>query len=112
MSYKKFLDLVDNAHSIVIVQADNPDGDSLASSLALETLLGDLGKDVTMYCGVAIPTYLRYMEGWDRTTNELPRHFDASIIVDTSAVSLLETLEKTGELNGSRPNLVPLLTIT
>lgn len=98
MSYKKFLDLVDQAQSIVIVQADNPDGDSLASSLALETLLGDLGKDVTMYCGVAIPTYLRYMDGWDRTTNELPRQFDASIIVDTSALSLLETLEKTGEL--------------
>lgn len=98
MSYKKFLDLVDQAQSIVIVQADNPDGDSLASSLALETLLGDLGKNVTMYCGVAIPTYLRYMDGWDRTTNELPRQFDASIIVDTSAVSLLETLEKTGEL--------------
>lgn len=98
MSYKKFLDLVDQAQSIVIVQADNPDGDSLASSLALETLLGDLGKNVTMYCGVAIPTYLRYMDGWDRTTNELPGQFDASIIVDTSAVSLLETLEKTGEL--------------
>jgi nanoRNase/pAp phosphatase (c-di-AMP/oligoRNAs hydrolase) len=54
--------LVGDAQKIVVVQADNPDADSLGSALALEHILGDLGKDVYLYCGVDIPTYLRYLE--------------------------------------------------
>jgi bifunctional oligoribonuclease and PAP phosphatase NrnA len=84
--------IVDDAQRIVIIQADNPDGDSLGSALALEHILGDMGKEPYLYCGVAIPSYLSYLPGWDRITNELPDSFDASIIVDTSADSLLETL--------------------
>jgi bifunctional oligoribonuclease and PAP phosphatase NrnA len=91
--------IVDAADSIVVVQADNPDGDSLASSLALEQLLSEMGKQVFLYCGVPIPGYLRYMEGWDRVSPELPHQFDASIIVDTSALILLEQLHKTGEIS-------------
>lgn len=91
--------IVDSAQHIVVVQADNPDGDSLASALALEQILGDLGKQVSLYCGVEMPTYLRYLEGWDRVYTELPVQFDASIIVDTSAIILLEQLDKTGSLH-------------
>lgn len=100
--------LVDQAKTIVIVQADNPDGDSLGSSLALEHILSELGKDVTMYCGAVIPGYLSYFEGWDRVVNELPTTFDLSIIVDTSAESLLENLAASGQLNWlkSKPCLV------
>lgn len=87
---------VAGAQSIVVVQGDNPDADSLASSLALEQILGDLGKTITMYCGVELPTYLRYLEGSDRVTTDLPHQFDLSIIVDTSSQSLLEQLDKTG----------------
>ncbi len=105
---QKIQDFVQTAKKIVIIQADNPDGDSLASSLALEHILGDVGKDVVMYCGVNIPSYLRYMEGWDRVVNELPSDFDASIVVDTGSLLLLETLEKSGKLSwlASKPNLV------
>ncbi len=91
-------DIITAAQSIVIVQADNPDGDSLASALALESILGDMGKEVHLYCGTAVPTYLRYLEGWDRVHDELPVRFDTSIIVDTSAIILLEQLEKTGAI--------------
>ena len=91
-------ELIENSQDILIIQADNPDGDSLASSLALEAILMDLGKSVRMYCGVDMPTYLRYMNGWDRVTNNLPNKFDASIIVDTGAVTLLETLAKNNQL--------------
>ncbi len=99
MNIDKFNKLVDSAKKIVIIQADNPDGDSLASSLALDTLLANLGKEVSIYCGVDIPTYLRHMPGWDRIVHELPKNFDLSIILDTSSVSLLESLEKSGEIN-------------
>ena len=90
--------IVDTAQHIVVVQADNPDGDSLGSALALEHILGDLGKTVTLYCGVDMPGYLRYLSGWDRVVNQLPPKFDASIIVDASTLSLLEKLQQSGEL--------------
>ncbi len=89
--------LLDGTKTIVIMQADNPDGDSLASALALEQILGDLGKEPHLYCGVDMPTYLRYLKGWDRVNKDLPAKFDLSIIVDTSTISLFETLEKSGQ---------------
>lgn len=100
--------LVNEAQKIVIIQADNPDGDSLASSLALEHILGDLGKTPIQYCGVDIPDYLKYMKGWDRVVNELPSSFDLSIIVDTGSVKLLETLQMKSKISwiASKPCIV------
>jgi len=85
------------AQRVVIIQADNPDGDSLGSALALEQILGDMGKDPYLYCGSGIPSYLSYLPGWDRVSKELPHQFDASIVVDTSAGSLLENLSESGQ---------------
>lgn len=89
---------VEGVSNIVIIQAENPDGDSLGSSLALEEILGDLGKTVTMYCPVAIPKYLRYMEGWSRVSDEFPLHnAEYAIIVDTLSDTLLsKVLESPG----------------
>lgn len=89
--------IVSAAQKIVIVQADNPDGDSLGSALALEHILGDMGKEPYLYCGVDIPVYLRYLEGWDRVRPDLPKNFDASIIVDASTMSLLDKLVQSGQ---------------
>lgn len=91
-------ELINSSNTIVVVQADNPDGDSLASALALEEVLSSQGKSVHMYCGVEIPGYLRYMDGWDRVIHDLPRSFDLGIVVDTSALSLLEVLDKSGQV--------------
>ncbi len=95
---KNIRELVASAQRIVVVQADNPDADSLGSALALEHILSDLGKDVALYCGVNTPEYLRYMGGWDRVLPELPSNFDLSIIVDASTYVLLEKLEQSGQL--------------
>jgi len=43
--YEEASRLINEAKRIIIIQAENPDGDSLGSSLALEEILGDLGKD-------------------------------------------------------------------
>lgn len=96
----KIRELVSSAQKIVVIQADNPDADSLGSALALEHILGDLGKDVALYCGIDIPGYLRYHLGWDRVLNELPSSFDLSIIVDASTVTLFGQLQKSGQLSG------------
>ena len=47
--------IIDNATNIVVIQAENPDGDSVGSALALEEILGGLGKNASLYCPVAIP---------------------------------------------------------
>lgn len=90
-------EMLENAHKVIVMQADNPDGDSLASSLALEQILGELGKEPYLYCAVGIPGYLTHMAGWDRVNKELPPQFDAAIIVDTSSDSLFENLQKSGQ---------------
>jgi bifunctional oligoribonuclease and PAP phosphatase NrnA len=84
--------ILKDAHQVLIIQADNPDGDSLASALALEQIVSDLNKTPHLYCAVDIPDYLKHLDGWDRVNKEVPSNFDASIIVDTSAKVLLEKL--------------------
>ncbi|MEO5627959.1 MAG: DHH family phosphoesterase [Candidatus Saccharimonadales bacterium] len=101
-------EIIGQAQKIVILQADNPDGDSLASALALEHILGDMGKQPYLYCGVDMPAHLRHLPGWDRVNKDLPNQFDASIVVDTSSEGLFETLQKTNQRKpvASRPCIV------
>ena len=94
---EKIQQILATAQRIVIIQADNPDGDSMGSALALEQILGDMGKDPYLYCGSGVPSYLTYLSGWDRVSKELPHQFDASVVVDTSAGSLLENLSLSGQ---------------
>jgi bifunctional oligoribonuclease and PAP phosphatase NrnA len=96
------------ADKIIIIQADNPDGDSLASALALEEILGEMDKQVYLYCGVDIPDYLKHIAGWDRVQKDIPNQFDLSIIVDTSALVLLEKLETSDYRNwvAARPVVI------
>ena len=95
--YDSATTLINDAKKIIIIQAENPDGDSLGSALALEEILGDLGKDVILYCPVEIPKYLRYILGWDRVVTDFDTSADLAIIVDTSAdVLITKVLETPG----------------
>lgn len=87
--YETAKQLIDDAKKILIIQAENPDGDSLGSALALEEILGDLGKDISLYCDVEMPKYLRYINGWDRVTQDFDTSADLAIIVDTSSDTLI-----------------------
>lgn len=85
--------------SVVIVQGDNPDADSLASSLALEEILGNLGLEPYMYCSIDVSNHLRYLNGWDRVSVELPEDFDAWIMVDCEYLKLLDNAKQSGALD-------------
>lgn len=88
---------VDDARKIVIIQPENPDADSLGTSVALEEILSDLGKDVTLFCAIDMPKYLRYIDGCDRVERDWTGKYDLAIIVDTAAEALLvKTLETPG----------------
>jgi phosphoesterase RecJ-like protein len=85
-------------NKVLILQPENPDGDSVASALALEEILSDIGKEVIIYSYVHIPNYLRYITGQDRITDEFPKSFDLTVIVDTVTGSLLENTLKSERL--------------
>lgn len=108
MNSKDVLEEINIASTIQVIQGENPDGDSLASSLALEEILETAGKKVSMYCAVDIPKHLRYLEGWDRVSNHLANNFDLSIVVDTASEALLERTFSTNNLPilRSRPMIV------
>jgi bifunctional oligoribonuclease and PAP phosphatase NrnA len=107
--YDTAIKLITDAQKIIVIQAENPDGDSLGSSLALEEILGDLGKNVTLYCPVEIPKYMRYIQGWDRVVTEFDTSADLAIIVDTAADVLITKVLETPGVRGfleSHPVLV------
>lgn len=88
--YNKFAEFLRDKTKICIIQAENPDGDSLGSAISLDYLFPD--KEVSLYCPVDIPKYLRYFTDWSRVTNEFDYKADGYIIVDTAAEVLLSKL--------------------
>lgn len=88
--FDSILKTLDDVQKIVIIQAENPDGDSLGSSLALEELLSEAGKDVKLYCAIDIPKYMHYINGWDRVEKDWPTDREVAIIVDTFAEALIQ----------------------
>ena len=88
--YEKFNEFLKDKNKICVIQAENPDGDSLGSAIALDYLLSD--KEISLYCPVDIPKYLHYFADWSRVTNEFDFKADGYIIVDTAAEILLSKL--------------------
>ena len=88
--HQKFLEFLAGKQRVCIIQAENPDGDSLGSAIALDYLLND--KEVSLYCPIDIPKYLHYFSDWSRATNEFDYRADGYIIVDTAASILLSKL--------------------
>lgn len=90
LMYEKVLSTFAQASHIIVIQGENPDGDSLGSSLALEELLAEQGKTITLYCATDMPKYLRYIQGWDRVVSNFAFDADCAVIVDTAAEALIE----------------------
>ena len=88
--FQKLQDLLQTAKRVVVIIANNPDADSLGSALALEEILGNLNKEVGLYCRPEIPYYIRFLDGWSRVVNQLPSNYDLAIMVDNSNSALLE----------------------
>ncbi|MDQ5914062.1 MAG: bifunctional oligoribonuclease and phosphatase NrnA [Patescibacteria group bacterium] len=105
-SLKSFIEA---AEHILVIQAENPDGDSVASSLALESLISDNypNKRVTMFCNLTVPAHLRYLKGHDRVVQDFPRDFDMAILVDCAEEVLIEKTLRNPD--AARLNKVPVL---
>jgi phosphoesterase RecJ-like protein len=92
-NFNKITELINQSENVLIIQADNPDSDSLGSALILESVLEEMGKQVSLYCGIEIPSYIKYFNGWDLINKYLPNRFDLTIFVDVSTTSLFEKLD-------------------
>lgn len=88
--YENFSRFLEDKKRICVIQAENPDGDSLGSAIALDYLLE--GKEISLYCPVNIPKYLHYFEDWSRVAIDFDFKADGYIIVDTAATILLSKL--------------------
>jgi phosphoesterase RecJ-like protein len=105
--YQQLAALLVPATTIMIIQPEKPDGDSLCSALALEQIFGDLGKTVVLYAKDPAPNYLSYFEGADRLTDEFPNHFDLTILVDAGGPTQIDrTLEKHQGALSSKPFVI------
>ncbi len=107
--YKVVKQRVDEARRIVVVQPENPDADSLGTAVALEEILAEQGKDITLFCAIDMPKYLHYLEGWSRVVKDWDGRYDLAIVVDTAAEALLvKTLATPGfrSFTESHPVLV------
>lgn len=88
---------INEAKKIVIIQPENPDADSLGTAAALEEIVSELGKEVSLFSVIDMPKYLHYIDGWSRVENTWTGQYDLAIIVDTAAEALLvKTLEIPG----------------
>ena len=88
--YHKFTEFLQNKKRVCIIQAENPDGDSLGSAIALDYILQQ--TENYLYCPVDIPKYLHYLEDWSRVEIEFDYKADGYIIVDTASSILLSKL--------------------
>lgn len=88
--YEKLREFLIDKKRICIIQAENPDGDSLGSAIALDYILSE--TENTLYCPVDIPEYLHYFEDWSRVSIDFDYKADGYIIVDTAASVLLSKL--------------------
>lgn len=101
---------INAAKKILVIQAENPDGDSIGSALALEEIFGKMGKSVALHCPVQIPTYLRFIRGWDRISLDFDYNADLAVIVDTSSNLLMsKTLRDPAAVNWLEKNPVVVL---
>lgn len=88
--YQAFTDFLKDKQRLCIIQAENPDGDSLGSAIALDYILAN--TENSLYCPVDIPKYLHYFPDWSRISTEFDYKADGYIIVDTAAQILLSKL--------------------
>jgi phosphoesterase RecJ-like protein len=81
--YKDALDLIHNAHYIVIISHINPDADTLSCSLAMSNYLSENNiKHKVFNKQDDLPKNLDYLHGYNKITNQLPKSYDLAIYMD------------------------------
>ncbi|MFO7832212.1 MAG: DHH family phosphoesterase [Desulfuromonadaceae bacterium] len=75
--------------SFLIAAHESPDGDAIASTLALAIALREMGKEVVAYNADPIPQKLSFLPGAETLVNQVAgqSHYDVGIILDAGELS-------------------------
>lgn len=78
------LQAIGAGRSVLVASHENPDGDAIASTLALVNALRERGKEVVAYNRDGVPNDYRFLPGWQSVRTDVPdgARFDVGFIVD------------------------------
>ena len=79
------LNRIDNANRFLVAAHSGPDGDAMASTLALTCALRELGKDVVAYNRDGVPPSFAFLPGAGTVVTEVPAGscFDVGFVLDS-----------------------------
>jgi phosphoesterase RecJ-like protein len=82
--YAALAELIADNHRFLVVAHLQPDGDALASTLALCHLLWSLGKEAVPFNVDPAPFNFAFLDGADKLQGSLPEdaHFDCTVVLD------------------------------
>ncbi|MBC7329077.1 bifunctional oligoribonuclease/PAP phosphatase NrnA [bacterium] len=91
---KKAIEIIHQANTICIACHENPDGDAIASLVALGRSLTKLGKDVSLLSPDGVPSNLAFLTDSQSIKTFLPPYpFDLLILVDAESPRRLGKLQ-------------------
>lgn len=81
---EQILGAVGEHRTFLVASHENPDGDAIASTLALSNALREMGKEVTAYNRDGVPLDYRFLPGWEAVRTEIPDGavFDVGFVLD------------------------------
>lgn len=82
---KAILKTIEEGRRFLVAAHENPDGDALASTLALTNVLRELGKEVVAFNRDGVPEPFAFLPGADTVVNDLDgcAPFDAGFVLDS-----------------------------
>jgi len=85
---QQILNLIENAHSILIMPSSPPDGDSLGSAMALYLALRKINKQSTVVCADPVPDVFQFLPMVNTISNEFIPTPDFIVTVNTEDAEL------------------------
>ena len=76
--------LLEGNKRFLVASHESPDGDAIASTLALVNALREQGKEVVAFNRDSVPGDYQFLPGWDRVVTTVPAdsHFDVGFVLD------------------------------
>lgn len=86
---EQILEAVACGQTFLIASHESPDGDALASTLALAGALGALGKQVTAFNRDKVPADFHFLPGYEQMVTQVPeeQRFDVGFVLDAGELS-------------------------
>lgn len=85
---KKYIKVLKQSNSVALFSHENPDADTIGSTIALRRILMALGKQVDMFCESEIPSSYHFLEE-TKLYNKRFRNYDLLVSVDTATETML-----------------------